>query len=543
MPIGIVGCGRNVDSTGSLCVAAGESAIARCADSSDATAQAPIGALSETAQPPSALALGRLNPSPPILLPPVDNTSQAEPAAAAPGSLQASVTRALEQNPEIGMALAKAKEARAGIGVAEAGLYPQLEGRAAGGVGAGGNYKTPWGTEFFNDKKTSGSARGDVALSAQQLLYDFGSTKDDVNRSKNSYQAQVESALDTGEDIAQRVSESYLKILEQTELLAVANENMAELERIAKLVQDNESNGNATVADTKRVKARLAEADQTRIDTQLALQVANDQFKLLVGSPAAKKLSPAPSLLATLPPSPEAAIELAERRNPKLKSSESTIKAAKNEIDAIKGQGAARIELQGDYFSKNFDGYNNSSEMDARAMLALRYKFLDGGLNSSKIEQAAARLHHAEMRYRYDRDDISSKLRQAYQSLGSARSKRQQIQDGLQASSKARELYLEQFGGGKRSLLELLDVQGSWYLARRNEITNRFDEHRSSYTVLRSVGQLAGMLLAAPTSPSPTKSASADRKKKRVTANEQPTVSAEASRGGGETATAAPPSR
>jgi TolC family type I secretion outer membrane protein len=471
--------------------------VANCANEpvSGPVTPAETEAAAAEAQPPGPLSLGRINPSPPLLLPPVDNVSRAHEPEVAPTTLAAAISRALEQNPEIGVALARAREARAGIGVARAGLYPQLEGRAAGGLGAGGSYDTPWGAGYFDGKQTTGSGRGEVGISAQQLLYDFGATASDVNRSKNAYQSQVENALDTSEDIAQRVAEAYLKILEQNELLTVANQNMAELQRIARLVQDNEANGNATAADTKRVKARLAEADQNRTDTQLALQIANDQFQLLTGAMAGK-LRPAPSLRSALPASPTAAIELAEMRSPRLKSSESAIRAAKNEIDAIKGQGAARVEFQGDYLSKNFAGIASSSELDARAMLAIRYKFLDGGLNSSKIEEASARLHREQMRYRYERDDLSSRLRQAYQSLSSARGKTQQIQDGLQASSKARELYLEQFSGGKRSLLELLDVQASWYIARRNDIANRYEEHKSSYSVLRSVGQLTQVVLA-----------------------------------------------
>jgi TolC family type I secretion outer membrane protein len=498
--IGLSACTRNRDITGSLCVAAGESAVARCAEGDDNVAAAPIGADAESAAPPGPQELGQVIPSPPVLLPPVDNISRGEEPKSAPASLSASIAQALEQNPEIGVELAKAKEALAGIGVARAGLYPQFEGRVAAGWGAGGNYTTPWGSDYFDPTQTTGSLRGEAGLSAQQLLYDFGATENDVNRSKNSYQSKAEAVVDKTEDLSQRVAEAYLKILEQTELVAVANQNMAELQRIAKLVQDNETNGNATTADTKRVKARLSEADQNRIDAQLGLQLAGDQFRLLVGS-SPGKLTPAPLLLAALPSSPDAAIAIAERRSPRLKASESAIRAAKNEIDAIKGQGAARVELQGDYVSKNYAGVNTNSELDARAMLAVRYKFLDGGLNSSKIEEAAARLHREEMLYRFERDDLHSRLRQAYQSLGSAQSKRQQIQDGLQASSKARELYLQQFSGGKRSLLELLDVQASWYLARRNDITNRFDVHKSSYTVLRSLGQLTQALLATKSAP------------------------------------------
>jgi hypothetical protein len=96
-------------------------------------------------------------------------------------------------------------------------------------------------------------------------------------------------------------------------------------------------------------------------------------------------------------------------------------------------------------------------------MVSLTYRLYDGGLNASKVEQASARITQEEMRLKGEQEDIEAELRNNYWLVGSSRSKTANLRDAVQNSAKARELYEEQFKGGKRTLLELLDVQQSYY--------------------------------------------------------------------------------
>ena len=68
----------------------------------------------------------------------------------------------------------------------------------------------------------------------------------------------------------------------------------------------------------------------------------------------------------------------------------------------------------------------------------------------------------------------------------------------MKTSSNARELYKEQFIGGKRTLLELLEVQNAYYSARFNSIVNASELRLSTYAILRSTGRLSSTILALP---------------------------------------------
>jgi outer membrane protein TolC len=62
----------------------------------------------------------------------------------------------------------------------------------------------------------------------------------------------------------------------------------------------------------------------------------------------------------------------------------------------------------------------------------------------------------------------------------------------VSASASARDLYTEQFSGGKRTLFELLDIQTAYFNAKRAAILNMFEERRSAYSVLQILGLFVG---------------------------------------------------
>ena len=60
------------------------------------------------------------------------------------------------------------------------------------------------------------------------------------------------------EEAAFTAAQLYIRVLQSRELLALADENLAALKVIAKLIASNVQNGNATQADTQRVDARCS---------------------------------------------------------------------------------------------------------------------------------------------------------------------------------------------------------------------------------------------------------------------------------------------
>lgn len=114
---------------------------------------------------------------------------------------------------------------------------------------------------------------------------------------------------------------------------------------------------------------------------------------------------------------------------------------------------------------------------------------LDDVTATAQIDQAVSRIVQQEKKLQSQKDDIEADLRQFYWQLESARGKQAGLADGVETSLKARELYNEQFRGGKRSLLELLDIETAYFSARRTQITNRFDEQLATFGIIKSVGR------------------------------------------------------
>lgn len=404
------------------------------------------------------------------------------------------VSRAIAQNPQIGMAQARFMESKAGIGVAKAPGLPQLEAAFGAGVGVLGNYSTGFGN-YWDTKNAQGGVRTEGNGAFRQILFNFGATKADVERAMQQMDADGLRTVATTEEIAHNAALAYLRVQQQRELVQLATENVVALKRIAKLVEENERNGNATVADVKRTVGRVIDAESGKADQEYELHLAVDRFvRLARAEPGA--LRPAPALATGIPPTQEAAIAEARRLNPEIVAQKALVVAAKREIDVIKLGGMPVVSLDGLYNGKHINGNTKSSEIDARALVSVRYKFLDGGLQSSQIDQAAARVVLQEQRLQAQEEDIEADLRKFYWQVGTSRAKVDSLTSGVAATSAARDLYEEQFRGGKRSLLELLEVQNSYYLARRSEIQNRFETLQATYGILRAVGRFVRTALA-----------------------------------------------
>jgi TolC family type I secretion outer membrane protein len=411
-------------------------------------------------------------------------------------SLAEATRQTLRSNPDMGQVVAMLEEATAAVKTARSTLGPQVDARVGVGPGVEGSFKRIAGTDYFYGKNMQGTSRGDFALTGRQLLYDFGATASDISRANNQQTARALRVAATAEELSLRVAEVYIKTLETRRLLDLAVENVAELKGVAQLIRENATNGNATTADVRRVEARVIDAEAQRSDQEFEHQSALDRFLRVTGMRPAS-LRPAPDVGALIPASREAAIAQMLASNPKIEANRAAIKAARAEAESLKLTSMPKLSLDGEVSNKQFNGQQVRGEVDARGLLTLSYKVADGGYSSSVAEQASARVTQEEMRALTDQQELEFDIRQAYNGLANAKSKAVNTGAGVKASESARELYREQFKGGKRSLLELLDVQASYVSARRNAITTASEQQRSAYGVLRATGRLTRTVLAA----------------------------------------------
>jgi TolC family type I secretion outer membrane protein len=411
------------------------------------------------------------------------------PPGAKPLTFEDVIARAVMTHPDMAVARAQADEARAGVTISRAGFLPQVDTRLNVGVGAPDAPDSDYNPYLDG---TEGQAQANVTF--RQMVYDFGATRDDVERSRSALSAQNFRTMDRAEEIARRMADAYLKILEQRALLRAADTNLAETRKLADLVRANQKDGNGTVADVSHIDARMVEAQTIRTNLQSDLGAAEDQFRRLAKANPGE-LKPPPSLARLIPPQVDQAIATAETSHPRLLSLRAMGASVQAELDNKRNSRLPRVSFEASASAKERVGVSDNATFDVRGMLVMRYRLFDGGAQRGAEEQISARLTQNDMRLISERDEIESDLREFYRAVQSARAKYASLQEGLNANRQAQELYVEQFKAGKRTVFELLDRQTGSFQAQREVITNRYAELRAQIGILRSLGLLTSSVV------------------------------------------------
>jgi outer membrane protein TolC len=296
------------------------------------------------------------------------------------------------------------------------------------------------------------------------------------------------------DEIAGKTAQSYLRVMEQRALVSLVDEVIVAHEELARVIQAHAREGHGTVADVQRVNSRLTDVRAIRADISLQQKAAEDQFERL-SRIVPGRLQPPPNLRARLPRDSQAAISAMLASNPRLAALQTTTRATQKELESQKAGALPRINLEVEGETKNFrNGPSGRMQAESRAMLAMRYKIMDGGLSAATQQQVLARIEGSEFLYLNEREQIEQDIRQAYRAIDSAGRKLKLVSDGVASARKVRELYLEQFKGGKRTVFELLDSQMSFFTIRRSQIESQYEGERAVYEILRALGRLTETL-------------------------------------------------
>ena len=99
--------------------------------------------------------------------------------------------------------------------------------------------------------------RTDANIQLNQKVFDFGITKSKIERREKLEESARLRRIDKSEEIAFNVVQTYLEVLKQSDLADTAKRNVKAHEKMSKLVEISEKEGNASLADVKRVQTRL----------------------------------------------------------------------------------------------------------------------------------------------------------------------------------------------------------------------------------------------------------------------------------------------
>jgi outer membrane protein TolC len=404
-------------------------------------------------------------------------------------SLNESVAVAVLSHPAMGAQAARVQSSLADIRAAESALNPSMEVFAGSGGATFGNYRNyPY---LFANMYAPGTSRTDVGFAFRQLVYDFGAAEAEVSRNRALADAERLKLADQAEDIALRTCNAYLNLLEQSELLSQVEKTLVSQRQLVQLVKLNEQNGNGTQADVSRIDARVAETENIRTEVKTAHQIALDEFHRLTNLEPGRLRRPK-SITSNLPPNAQSALEIAQKSNPSLLALAAAGVSFDHALDEVHAQSLPRLELQGDSLVRHYMGAPTAALgiIDARAMLTVSYKLMDGGMLRSQVDRVIANRKANDFRQLDEKETIELNLRRFYQSMAAGRIRHADAVKGVAMANKAYELYVEQFKAGRRTIFEVLDSNMTVFNLEKTRIAGEFEELRSTYAILRHMGRL-----------------------------------------------------
>lgn len=406
-------------------------------------------------------------------------------------TLEDSVEAALASNPEVAVVEADRQAIDQELRQARALYLPSIDLRGA----IGPEYTNSPATRrrFSEPDNHETLIRMESQVTLTQMLFDGFSSRSEVDRQLARIDSAAYRVDEAAEFIALDAIEAHLNVLRNQALVELAEQNLAAHQRILDKVARLEREGGGNIADVRQTEARVAAARGALATAVGNLREARAIYLAVVDIPPEDLARPDPPV-AAVPASAEVAAAEAFVNNPTVQIADADIDVAKAELTGARSNYYPRLDLEmGAGANRNIDGIEGS-EVDAQALLVLRYNLFRGGADIAREREAFARLREARETLRRAKRAAEEDARIAFSAYLTSQDRADALESQALATRSTRDAYAQQFDIGQRSLLDLLDAENELFVTRSNFITAQFTELFAVYRVLAATGHLLATL-------------------------------------------------
>lgn len=395
--------------------------------------------------------------------------------------------KTLSTNPDIEIFNAREDQAKFGVDMSRAKYWPTLNVKFNGGPE--NVYKT--------DSSTLGTQRKEVSVALKTTLFDFGKRDKDVAQSQAAYEAAQLRAKDKADAILLDLSNAYLDVLETRDMARITNKNIVQIHKFRNLVESNQTEGNASVADLKKVEARLENARAVYVDLKANYETSRENFKKITDFyPVNLQLPPRLSAYEKANFGSDQ-YAIAEKKH-LLNAVRKDIESLNRKLESIQVSRLPALKLGAlADFKQNISG-ENDPVTDLRIDFSINYRLFDGGLKQAEQNRVEAQIREGQALLRKKAKNFEQDMRNADSDQKASAKKNALLAKRLAAANKVVELNNEQFKEGVLTVFELLDAQAQLLSANQDLISNKYQKYRVRYKQLQLADRLLGSLVVAP---------------------------------------------
>ena len=374
---------------------------------------------------------------------------------------------ALQSAPDLAMAEARVREARALRGVAGAAQYPELD-AGAGYDRTRGSANVPIGVPPGGLGPGINGNLWQAGFDASWEIDVFGGTRRSIEAANASYQAAADERGDVVLTLLAEIARNYIELRGAQRRLGVAQDNLAIQQDALTLTRALFDAGLASRLDVLRAQAQVSDTQAVIPQLVTDAHAATYRIGALVGRPPEDLIAeldtprPIPSPIADLPvglPS-----DLLKRR-PDIRAAERRLAAANARI------GVAQADL---YPHFSLTGVAGLESLDASSFLtapsryfsigpSISWLIFDAGKVRFTISAEQARTDRAAAAYQQAVLDALRDVETALVSYGQSRVRREHLAAEAEADRDAVSVATRLYRQGLEDFLSVLDAERSLY--------------------------------------------------------------------------------
>ncbi|SAK54252.1 RND efflux system outer membrane lipoprotein [Caballeronia hypogeia] len=404
------------------------------------------------------------------------------------------VQRALAQNLSIQASIARVTQARAAAQAAGAQLLPTVD--------AGASYsaehqsvQSPLGALASAFPNYSRDQKEYVAGATASWEIDLaGGLRRAHAAATDEEQAAEAAQLGTRVTVAADAADAYLQIRGLQAQLAVTQDQVDTDARLLELVKARKRAGASDEREVAQAEALLRQARATVPSLRVALEAQLNRLDVLLGAQPGTYAAELGAHAGEIPGVPaigsgDTPVDVLRRR-PDIIAAERHLAASNEAIGVALAEYYPKISLSG---ALGFDSVSASHFLSAKAFQAvgtgaLRWRLFDFGKVDAEVRSARGSYAEALAQYREAALKAAEDVENAFMTLSQTEIRAQEIQQEVDALTKARDLSEKAYRAGSITLTDVLDADRQLLNSRADLDATRADAARAAVRTFRSLG-------------------------------------------------------
>lgn len=316
-----------------------------------------------------------------------------------------------------------------------------------------------------------------------------------VSQQKAVVKSFDDKVKESSNKLALEAATAYLEVLKTYNLLQVAKENVAVHKKYLDQIQKSVKAGVGRTSDYKQTLSRYQSALSIQYLTEQNYVNAISSLKrIYLGDVTAKDLQ-TPTVGAMPANNIADLVEMALQDNPTIKVSNDDIKAAQSGVKKSNAPfyPSADIQLKS-YWNNDVHGvgYNGQEGTDSgySALLVLKYNIFNGLADSAARQVAKHRLLNKDYTLADAQRFIRANTEIAWQTFNSTKQQLVYINNYIKYSSQTVADYYKEHNLGRRSIIDLLNIELEYNNARNAKVTAKYDHLIAYYQILSYTGKI-----------------------------------------------------